>query len=96
MRASTKKHRDVNRRRVGRPTKLNPNVQRKIADVLHLGYSMQTAADYVGLHYSTLYAWVQRGARAKSGPFRDFDVAVFWARFLARIEGWIASAKDGK
>ena|SRR5438094_3852323 len=96
MKPSKKKPRRATRRRCGRPTKLNASVQKKIVDVLGLGYPLQTAADYVGLHPSTLYDWLKRGARAKKGPFAEFNIAVMWVRFSARIERWIASGAEQK
>jgi hypothetical protein len=60
----------------GRPTKLTPEVQKKIVDAIRAGNYMETAAAYAGISKDTFYRWLKRGARAKSGIYKNFHDAV--------------------
>lgn len=63
------------------------------------GNYIETAAAYAGISKQTLYNWLRRGARQKSGQYREFALAVEQAlaeaemRDLALIE---QAARDGK
>lgn len=50
---------------MGRPTKLNYEVQEKIIQAIKAGNYMETAAAYAGINKSTLYDWLKRGEREK-------------------------------
>ena len=56
----------------GRPTKLTPDVQKRLCDALRAGNTRQAAAAYAGVHRSQFYRWLERGEKAKRGKFRDF------------------------
>ena len=58
------------RARVDRPTKLTPEVHRKIIEILRLGYSLETAAEYTGIAHTTIYQWLCRGKQETAGPFK--------------------------
>lgn len=60
----------------GRPTKLTPEMQRRVADLVRAGNYVETAAACSGISKDTLYRWLKRGARARSGIYRDFAEAV--------------------
>ena len=46
-----------------RPTKLTPEIQETIVNAVKLGNYIETAAALAGIHKSTLYDWMKRGAR---------------------------------
>jgi len=79
----------------GRPTKLTPELQRKITDAIRAGNYMETAAAYAGIHKDTLYAWLKRGARDKSpkSPYRQFSDAVEKALAEAEVRDVALIAK---
>jgi transposase len=89
----------TDRSKAGRPTKLTPALQEKIVMVIRGGNYIETAAAYAGISKQTLYNWLRRGARQKSGQYREFALAVEQAlaeaemRDLALIE---QAARDGK
>jgi hypothetical protein len=60
----------------GRPTKLTPEVQKKIVDAIRAGNYMETAAAYAGISKDTFYRWLRRGARARNGIYKNFHDAV--------------------
>lgn len=49
----------------GRPIKLTPDLQKQITDVIRAGNYIETAAAFAGLHKSTLYDWMKRGAKER-------------------------------
>ena len=61
---------------MARPEKLTPEVQQKIVDAIRLGNYIETAAAYAGISKSTLYDWLKKGGRARSGKYREFSDAV--------------------
>ncbi|TCW39174.1 hypothetical protein EDC32_102420 [Laceyella sacchari] len=89
----------TDRSKAGRPTKLTPALQEKIVMMIRGGNYIETAAAYAGISKQTLYNWLRRGARQKSGQYREFALAVEQAlaeaemRDLALIE---QAARDGK
>lgn len=60
----------------GRPTKLTPELQDRIVQAIRAGAYIETAAAYAGVSKDTLYQWLKRGARSKSGIYRQFSDAV--------------------
>lgn len=69
---------------MARPSKLTPDVQADIVAAIRAGNYMETAASFAGINKDTLFAWLKRGKRDKSGPYRDFSDAV--SRALAEAE----------
>ena len=59
----------------GRPTKFSPELGTRIIDLLRTGMYVETVSAAVGLHKDTLYRWLKRGARAKTGALREFSDA---------------------
>ncbi len=62
--------------RRGRPTKLTPEIANQIVMAITTGNYIETAAAFAGIHKDTLYDWLKKGARAKSGPYQEFSDAV--------------------
>ena len=56
----------------GRPTKLTPEVQKKIVDMISAGNYVETAASYAGVSKVSLYDWMKRGNKASKGIYREF------------------------
>lgn len=57
---------------MGRPTKLNANVQRLIVSAIAKGNTREVAAAAAGIGRTTLFTWLAAGEKAKSGQYRDF------------------------
>jgi hypothetical protein len=60
----------------GAPTKLTPDIQEKICNLLRVGNYVETAAACAGIGKAALYAWLRRGAREKKGLYYEFSYAV--------------------
>jgi hypothetical protein len=56
----------------GRPTDLTPEAQQKVCQALAAGATREHAAQFAGVGKTTLYAWLKRGRKAKSGRYREF------------------------
>ena len=72
--------------RTGRPQKLmeNPAITAVVVDGIERGLYLETAAALAGIDKSTLWRWLKRGARDKSGAYHEFCNAVKGA--MARAE----------
>jgi transposase len=83
---------------MARPTKLTPEVQKKIVEAIGLGSTYKLSAQYGGISYDTFNDWMKRGEQAKSGKFLQFFEAVKAAEGRAAV-GWLAkieiAANDG-
>lgn len=60
----------------GRPTKLTPEVQDKICNLIRAGHYFNTAAAASGVHPKTFQEWKAKGEVAKGGLYREFWHAV--------------------
>lgn len=69
----------------GRPTKLTPEVAKKITWALRLGNFRKTAAAYAGVSERTLTEWLSRGSREESGLYADFYAEVMEAEQAAEV-----------
>lgn len=69
----------------GRRSKLTPEVQERIIQAIRAGNYRETAAAYAGIHIGTFYRWLQKGERAKSGPYREFREAIERAEAEAEV-----------
>lgn len=58
------------------PAKLDPAMIGKVALALGSGLTLRLAAQHAGVHDRTLYRWIARGRKAKSGVYRDLVVAI--------------------
>ena len=75
--------------RIGRPSKLTPELRDDIVKAIQAGNYAQVAARHAGIGESTFYRWLQQG-EADAGadretPFRDFWEAVKKAETTAEI-----------
>ena len=57
---------------MARKTKLTPELQRDILQVLEAGATIKDACHFVGIDESTYYKWIQRGEKGKSGLYFEF------------------------
>jgi hypothetical protein len=57
---------------MARPSKLNPEIQKRIGDGISLGLTYRLAAEAAGITYKTLNQWVQRGKNSASGEYYEF------------------------
>lgn len=62
--------------RGGRPSKFTPETRERIISALRANAYIETAAAYAGIEKDTFYRWLKMGARAKSGPYREFSDAI--------------------
>ena len=69
----------------GRKTKLTPELQDKIVSAIRAGNYAMVAAEYAGISTTTFYRWLQQGAEAKSGIYKDFRDAVKKAESDAEV-----------
>jgi DNA invertase Pin-like site-specific DNA recombinase len=65
---------------MARRTKLTPERQQRIVTLLAAGNPVETAAEAAGVAKATVYRWLERGEREKSGAHCDFRDAVTRAR----------------
>jgi transposase len=61
---------------VGRPSKLTPELQKKLVDAIKAGNYFETACGFCGIDYSTFRKWMVKGEKAKSGVYFDFFHAI--------------------
>jgi len=60
----------------GRPERLTDELQEDIVQLLRAGNYIETAASAAGVSKRSLYAWMRKGSRQKSGKYREFLHAV--------------------
>ena len=70
-----------------RPTVLTPELQEGIIAALNAGCYLEPAAARVGVSKNTLYDWVRRGVREKTGMYAEFSDAVEKAMAAAETAG---------
>lgn len=75
-------------RMAGRPTKLTPEVQRTIVEILHNGGTRSVAAGRAHIDLATFRDWMRRGEQATSGRYYDFLIAVKDAEAQAELMAW--------
>ena len=71
---------------MGRRSKLTPQLQAELVNLIAAGNYDATAASAVGISSSTFYRWLEQGERASSGRYREFWEAVTRARARAEVE----------
>jgi len=57
---------------MARPTKMTPNITKKIGDNIALGLSYSFAAEAAGITYPTFNLWYKEGKTEKSGKYHQF------------------------
>ena len=70
-----------------RPTVLTPELQEGIVEALNSGCYLEPAAARVGIDKTTLYDWIRRGVREKTGMYAEFSHAVEKAMAAAETAG---------
>ena len=71
--------------KMGRPSKLTPEVQERICQAIRAGNYYEAACAYAGIGYSTFRVWMIKGEKAKSGKYREFLEAVTRAEHEAEV-----------
>ncbi len=95
----------MTKRQSGRPTKLTPEIENKLIKFITLGVPLESASNAIGLDYTTVREWLQRGegrhpTRGKTAQFEAFAdryqqaVGQCEARLVAKIQS--AADKDWK
>ncbi len=74
---------------MARPTKMTPNITKKIGDNIALGLSYSLAAEAAGITYQTLNSWLNRGKTDKSGKYYQF------AQYVKKRNADVAKALPG-
>ncbi len=57
---------------MARPSKLTPEIQKRIGENIALGLTYRLAAESVGITYKSLNEWNQKGQTEKPGKYFDF------------------------
>jgi transposase len=57
---------------MARPTKLTPEITKRIGDNVSLGLTYSLAAEASGITYKTLNEWHKKGKNSKSGKYFEF------------------------
>lgn len=70
---------------MARPSKLTPEVQKRLVEAIKAGNYYEAACGFAGIHYSTFREWMIRGEKAKSGKFREFYEAIKKAENEAEV-----------
>lgn len=77
-----------NRKAVGRPSKLTPEIRDQIAALLRAGNYIVTVADYMGINPDTIYEWINRGERGwkidQLGGYVEFSETI--KRAMSEVE----------
>src|SRR5207237_775595 len=69
----------------GRPTKLTPEVVKRIVDSIRAGNYLENSAAYAGIWKVTLFDWLRRGNHQTTGMYRGFRDGVEKALAEAEI-----------
>lgn len=77
----------------GRPTKFDPELAKRVIDLIRVGNFVETAAAACGVHRATLYRWLERGDRQREGVLRDFSDAVAKAQAESESRDLLLIAK---
>lgn len=64
----------------GQPSKLTPERRQKFTDSLKVGNTVECAAAYAGIGYTTVHRWMNKGEAQTRGEYRDFWNTVNEAR----------------
>lgn len=80
---------------MGRPTKLTPEIQKAICDMLEIAVAEKHAAEANGIAEQTFHEWMRRGEAGES-PYDDFYVAATRARARAIPNLHIKALQGGK
>lgn len=85
--------------KMGRPTKLTPDVQDGICQAIRGGLTYEQSATFNGIHAATFYNWKAKGEKAKSGKYFEFNESLKRANVAARaihLQGIQKAAQGGE
>lgn len=71
--------------KIGRPTKLTPELQEKLCNLISRGFQLERAAELAGIGKTTFFKWKEKAKTAKSGTYREFREAIKEADAQAEI-----------
>jgi hypothetical protein len=57
---------------VARPSKLSPDITKRIGENIALGLTYSLAAEAAGITYQTFHEWHKKGKNSKSGEYFEF------------------------
>ena len=57
---------------MARPSKLTPDIQKRIGDGISLGLTYALASESAGVTYKTFNLWMQQGKNSTSGKYFEF------------------------
>jgi transposase len=57
---------------MARPSKLTPDIHKRIGDGISLGLTYRLAAESAGVTYKSFNSWVQQGKNSTSGKYFEF------------------------
>jgi transposase len=83
---------------MGRRSKLEPEISKRILEAVSVGCTYEQAAEYAGIHVSTFYAWMARGREESEGVFSEFHDQVKKANSKSAIANLAIiqrAARDG-
>ena len=89
MGKTTAINKSQNKRLTGRPTKLTPECQAKIVDIISKGNYLITACQIAGIDKATYLRWIERGEQESNnggGFYCDFCLAIKKAESEAEAE----------
>lgn len=87
-----------NKKIMGRPTKLNDDMQRKLVALIMVGNYIETAVECVGLNKTTFYEWLKRGRAERDRVEKNYKAKVRkseekYVNFTNAIEKAIAESE---
>ncbi len=86
-----------NKKKHGRPLKLNKQIQDEIVKYIEAGNYVETASALAGIHKDTFYRWIKEGARSsKYCKFKRFSDAIKKAESKAEASGVVRVRYAGK
>lgn len=77
----------------GRRVQLTTDIQTKILQAVRAGNHLETAAAYAGVDEHTLFDWLRRGAKERTGPHRELSQALDKAMAEAEVRDVAIIAK---
>ena len=57
---------------MARPSKLTPDIQKRIGDNIALGLTYRLAAESAGVTYKTFNLWMAKGRNSTQGEYFEF------------------------
>jgi len=85
-------------KKVGRPSKLTPEVKARLVEAFQKGAYDDDACRYAGIHPSTFYRWIERGTVEPKGEYCEFREAVETAQaegIIIDLSAIVSAVKSG-